>query len=410
MSTPEEGSTVSPSGGTTTTAPAGGMKSSKAAPRKRRTLAIVAVLVVLAVIASAVAVDYEYYTSSNPCSGVDLGFNSTVAESTASASSSAGSADASSPVVAQFSPTALAAESALKARGSAALPSNNSSDYVIDLVAAENVWGDLVDQIGGNWTSVTSIITDPNTDPHEYQSNDSDAVALSHAQYIILNNVGYDDWATQLISADGASGQLILNLGDYLGVSVNGGIVTGNPHLWYNPTYVHDAMIWFTDNLTAIEPDLATYFMNNYNVVNTSVNQNDSEINTIRADFAGTKVAATESIFVYLANATGLDLVSPQSFMEAIAEGNDPPDASVVQFQCQLESGQVKVLVFNAQTVTPITTTMKSIAAENNVSVTYVTESVVPPYTNGAPTLTQVWFQSQLQYLYIALDASQLGN
>jgi zinc/manganese transport system substrate-binding protein len=367
---------------------------------KRSLTVSIAVVAVLVVVGAAVAVDYEYFTSSNACAGVNLGpgFNSSVAQPTPVA--------ATSSIVAKFTPTALAA-GAQDAKGSSATPSNSS--FVIPVVAAENVWGDLLDQIGGSYTSVTSIITDPNTDPHEYQSNDSDSVAIAQAHYIVINNVGYDDWATQLVSADGASNQTILNLGDYLGVEVTGGIVTGNPHLWYNPSYVHDAMIWMTDNLTSIEPSLAGYFMNNYNALNASVNQNFSEIQTIENDFAGTKVAATESIFVYLANATGLDLVSPTAFTEAIAEGNDPPDQSIVQFQCQLESGQVKVLVFNAQTVTPITTSMKTIAAENNVSITYVTESVVPPFTDGQPTLEQVWFHSQLEYLYIALDAGQLG-
>ena len=106
---------------------------------------------------------------------------------------------------------------------------------MIQVVAAENFWGSLVSQIGGTHVNVTSIITDPNTDPHEYQSNDSDAKAIKNAQYIIVNNVGYDDWATTLIAADGVTGQTILNIGDSLGVKVSGGIVSGNPHMWYNP-------------------------------------------------------------------------------------------------------------------------------------------------------------------------------
>ncbi len=76
----------------------------------------------------------------------------------------------------------------------------------------------------------------------------------------------------------------------------------------------------------------------------------------IRQQFAGTKVASTESIFVYLANATGLDLISPPAFMDAVAEGTDPPVQSVIQFENQLESGNVSVLVYNEQTVTPLTT------------------------------------------------------
>ncbi len=276
---------------------------------------------------------------------------------------------------------------------------------VVNVVAAENFWGSLVSQLGGTHVNVTSIITDPNTDPHEYQSNDSDAKAIANAQYVILNNVGYDDWATELVAADGATNQTVLNIGDMLGVYVTGGIVTGNPHLWYNPNYVNQTVAWMYHNLTTIAPQLTGYFTDEYDNLTASLASLYGEVGVIHHLFAGTEVASTESIFVYLANATGLDLVSPPAFMEAIAEGNDPPDASVVTFQCQLESGNVKVLVFNAQTVTPITTNMKAIAQEHNVTVMSVTETIVPPTSTF-----QQWMGGELNSLYVALDANQLGQ
>ena len=108
---------------------------------------------------------------------------------------------------------------------------------------------------------------------------------------------------------------------------------------------------------------------------------------------------------MYLANATDLNLVSPPAFMEAVAEGNDPPDQSQVTFQCQLESGNVQVLVFNAQTVTPITTNMKVIAQDHNVSVMSVTETIVP-----STSTFQEWMGGELDSLYVALDAKHLGS
>ena len=125
----------------------------------------------------------------------------------------------------------------------------------------------------------------------------------------------------------------------------------------------------------------------------------------IRQQFAGTKVASTESIFVYLANATGLDLVSPPAFMEAVAEGNDPPVQSVTEFQNQLESGNVSVLVYNEQTVTPLTQQMKQIAVENNVTIVGVTETIQPP---NVPF--QVWMNGELLQLQNALNANALGQ
>jgi zinc/manganese transport system substrate-binding protein len=273
------------------------------------------------------------------------------------------------------------------------------------VVAAENFWGSLVSQLGGNDTSVLSIVSDPNADPHEYEANTSDAVAVSNAQFVIVNGVGYDQWALDLIAADNNPNQVVLNVGDLNGVTVGGGIVSGNPHQWYNPLYVNQTVAAMYSDLVKIAPPDARYFQQQYAMLNISLANLYGEATAIKHHFAGTEVASTESIFVYLANFTGLNLVSPPEFMEAIAEGNDPSVQSVVEFQCQLESGQVKVLVYNEQTVTPITSQMKAIAAENNVTVVGVTETIQPPGVSF-----QAWMYAQYLQLYNALNANQLGQ
>ena len=104
-----------------------------------------------------------------------------------------------------------------------------------------------------------------------------------------------------------------------------------------------------------------------------------SRIAAIKQQYSGTEVASTESIFAYLADAAGLNLVSPPAFIDAVAEGNDPPASSVVQFENQLKSGKIKVLVYNEQTVTPLTQNMKALAANEGIPVIGVTETIQPP-------------------------------
>ncbi|MCI4330666.1 MAG: zinc ABC transporter substrate-binding protein [Thermoplasmata archaeon] len=280
-----------------------------------------------------------------------------------------------------------------------------STSSVIQVVAAENFWGSLVAQLGGNQTSVLSIVSDPNADPHEYEANTSDAIAVSNAQLVIVNGVGYDDWALTLLSASHHAGQVVLNVGDLNGVVVGGGIVSDNPHMWYNPAYVNRTVSAMYSDLVQIAPGETPYFQSQYASLNSSLATLYGEATSIRQHFAGTVVAATEDIFVYLANFTGLNLVSPPEFMQAVAEGNDPPAQSVVAFQCQLESGKVRVMVYNAQTVTPITETLKSIAASHNVTVVAVTETIQPPGVTF-----QTWMYAEYLGLYNALNAYQLGH
>jgi zinc/manganese transport system substrate-binding protein len=284
----------------------------------------------------------------------------------------------------------------------------------IQVVAGENFWGSLVSQMGGNLTSVLSIVSDPNTDPHEYEANSSDAVAIAGANLVIVNGVGYDDWALQLISASNSAGQEVLNVGTLNGVFVTGGIVTGNPHQWYNPLYVNHTLIAMYADLVALQPASTAIFQQNFANINSStgggaqgvsIDQLYARANQIKAEFEGTVVVSTESIFVYLANYTGLDLIAPPAFMEAIAEGNDPPAQSVAQFECQIESGNVRVLVYNIQTVTPITTTIEGLAAEHNVTVTYVSETIQPPDMSF-----QDWMYGEYNSLANALNARELGQ
>lgn len=268
----------------------------------------------------------------------------------------------------------------------------------IQIVAAENFWGSLIQQLGGTHVAVTSFVTDPNADPHEYESSAVDARAVAKAQLVVVNGAGYDDWALKLISADNNPNQTVLNAANLLGIP-NG----TNPHLWYNPNYVNATVKQMYLDLVKIDPSNASYYKQQYETLNTSLAQVDGRMSEIRQQFAGTKVASTESIFVYLANATGLDLVSPPEFMNAVSEGVDPSAQGIVQFENLLENRSVSVLVYNEQTINPLTQQMQQIAVQHNVTTVGVTETIQPQNVTF-----QVWMSAELLSLQNALNASKL--
>jgi zinc/manganese transport system substrate-binding protein len=270
----------------------------------------------------------------------------------------------------------------------------------IQVVAAENFWGSLVSQIGGTHTNVLSIVTDPNADPHEYETSASNAQAVASACLVIVNGAGYDSWAQRLVSASGSQHQSVLNVQELLNVSPD-----ANPHFWYSPYYVNDTVKAIYRDLVSIDPADSAYYTQEYASLNASLGVYNARIHEIASQFAGTKVAATEDIFVYLANATRLDLISPPAFMQAVAEGSDPPAASVATFQQQLENGSVNLLVYNQQTVTPLAQNMKALAAQNNIPIVGVTETIQPQDLQF-----QVWMNAELLALQNGLNASALGQ
>jgi zinc/manganese transport system substrate-binding protein len=278
--------------------------------------------------------------------------------------------------------------------------STTSSSGVMHVVAAENFWGSLITQLGGTRVSVTSIVSDPNADPHEYESNTGDAIAIANAQLVIINGAGYDTWAQQLIAASSTPHQVVLNVQELINQTGD-----ANPHFWYSPTYVNETVKAMYQDLVSIDPSHASYYTQQYDALKASLAVYNGRIAEIKQQFGGVKVASTEGIFGYLANATGLDLVSPPAFMEAVSEGNDPPAQSIVQFDQLITNGTVKVLVYNAQTVTPLTQSTKALASQYNIPIVPETETIQPPDASF-----QVWMNAQLIILQNALNQQALGK
>jgi zinc/manganese transport system substrate-binding protein len=277
-------------------------------------------------------------------------------------------------------------------------PTGSSSQ--IQVVAAENFWGSLISQLGGTHVKVLSIVSDPNADPHEYETNSRDAIAIANARLVIVNGAGYDTWALQLIAASNTPNQIVLNVQELINQTVG-----ANPHFWYSPYYVNDTVNAMYQDLVSIDPANAAYYTQQYVALNASLGVYNARIDEIKQQFGGVKVGSTESIFVYLANATGLDLVSPPAFMEAVAEGIDPLSPSIVQFDKLIQNRTIAVLVYNKQTVTPDTTSIEDLASQQGIPIVGVTETIPSPHLTF-----QDWMNSELIALQNALSQQTSGK
>lgn len=270
------------------------------------------------------------------------------------------------------------------------------SSGAISVIAGENFWGSIALQLGGSRVNVQSVVTDPNADPHEYESSANDARAFAEARLVILDGAGYDDWGRKLLDANPASGRHVLTVADLLGKQVG-----DNPHFWYSPDYVVRVADAVTAQYRSIDPAGASYFDQRRAEFTTALQPYTDEIARIKVKYAGTPVGATEGIFAYLASALNLNLTTPPEFMNAVAEGNDPPASAVVEFEDQITTNRIKVLVYNVQTTTAVTTTVKALAASHHIPSVGVSETLQPE--NLA---FQDWQLTQLDSLEAALSTS----
>jgi zinc/manganese transport system substrate-binding protein len=261
-------------------------------------------------------------------------------------------------------------------------------------VAAENFWGSIATQLGGSHVTETSIISNPDTDPHDYEPTAADARTAASAQFVIANGLGYDAWTSKLLAANPAQGRQELVVGDLLGLKVG-----DNPHRWYSPADVHTVIEKITATYKQLDPADAAYFdAQKTTFESKTLAPYDQLISTIKAKYAGTPVGASESIVSPLADALGLKMLTPYSFLKAISEGSDVSATDKATVDQQIKSKQIKVYIYNSQNSTPDVAAQVKEAKAAGIPVTTLTETLSPV---GATF--QQWQTSQLQGIQSAL-------
>lgn len=265
----------------------------------------------------------------------------------------------------------------------------------LQVVAAESFWGSIAAQLGGDRVTVKSVITNPQTDPHDYEPTAADARAVASARYAMVNGAGYDPWATKLLAANANTGRVVLNVGDL--VDVRSG---GNPHRWYSPADVRRVIDRITEDYERLAPRDAAFFDQQRATFTTSaLGRYDALIADIKAKHNGVPIGASESIFSPLADALGLKLLTPASFLNAISEGGEPTSADKSTIEDQIRTHQIKVYVYNRQNSTPDVQAEVNLARREGIAVVSITETLTP-----ASATFQDWQVGQLQLLQAALS------
>jgi zinc/manganese transport system substrate-binding protein len=262
------------------------------------------------------------------------------------------------------------------------------------VVAAENFWGSIASQLAGSRATVTSIIVNPNTDPHSYDATPADARAFAAARLAIVNGIGYDAWAPKVLAASPLAGRITLSVGGLLGRHAG-----DNPHQWYSPSSVTRVVGAIVADLTRLDPRDGGYFRARQRAFETTALASyHALITQIRARYGGVAVGYSESIFQPLGQALGLRLLTPERFTKAIAEGTDVTAADKQTVDRQATRRLIKVWVFNSQNVTPDVQRVNQLAAAAGIPIATVTETLAP-----ASASFEQWQVSELERLQRAL-------
>ena len=266
---------------------------------------------------------------------------------------------------------------------------------LVRAVGAENEYGNVISQVGGRYVNVASVMSNPNTDPHTFEVSTSVAREVAAAQLIVQNGVGYDEFMQQLESASPSRTRKVVSAQSLLGLPSD----TKNPHLWYKPITMELVAKSVERELAEIDPRHAAYFEQRLGAFDSSLQTLTHAIAAFRATLKGVRVATTEPVADYLLSALGLDNATPFSFQADVMNGIDPSPEDIAFQQNLFTTHVVKVFCYNAQVISPVTTSLLSLAKSSRVPVVAVYETMpVPGYDY------QSWMLAEIKALTKAIE------
>ncbi len=280
---------------------------------------------------------------------------------------------------------ALVAVAALTGCGSSSSSSlgppahpSDGGDTPIRVLAAENEYGSVATQVGGRYVDVSSVESNPNTDPHTYEISPGVAQEVSGAQVLIQNGVGYDGYITKIASASPSSSRQVINVQRLLGLPDS----TPNPHLWYSPSTMPKVARALAADLGKLQPSHAAYFNANAGKFIASLAPWRAAIAQFKAKYPATPVATTEPLADYMLAAAGTRNLTPLRFQTGIMNGTDPSPQGMSAQESLLSQRRVKVFVYNQQVTDAVTEGFLTQAEQAGIPVIGVYETMpTPGYT-----------------------------
>jgi zinc/manganese transport system substrate-binding protein len=256
----------------------------------------------------------------------------------------------------------------------------------LKVIAGENFWGDLAAQIGGDHVAVTSLISNPDADPHLFEPSIKDGFEVATAGVVIVNGAGYDPFMDRMLDAAPSSLRRVVRVSDVLHVTGS----DPNPHLWYDAPRLPQVVQAITDAFAATDPRHAAAYHAGATRTVVALQPLEKAVQQLRASDAGKPVAYTERVPGYLLSAAGLRVLTPTGFARSIEDGTDPSPSDVAATRALVTGHRIDVLLDNEQATSPVTDGLVTLARANGIPVVPVTETMPEHDTFEAWQLGQV--------------------
>jgi len=279
-----------------------------------------------------------------------------------------------------------------KVTNSSASSTDTAKTAKLKIVAAENFYGEVAIAVGGEQVEVTSILNNPETDPHDFEPTPEASKAVHDAKVIIYNGVGYDEWMKKLIDASGdAANKTLIAVGSDVAGKKEG----DNEHVWYNPETMPSYAKLLAEKLGKLDPAHSEQYKKQADTYIASLAGFTSLVKELK-QASPVPIAVSEPVFDYMADALNLN-VTDKKFEMAAEEETDPAPADVAQLQNDIKDKKIKMFINNIQASSTTVKNMVDLAAKSRLPVIEVTETL-PAGKNYSQ-----WMIDQLNQIKAAL-------
>lgn len=270
--------------------------------------------------------------------------------------------------------------------------------HKVNIVSAENVYGEVAKQLGGPYVTVVNVLNNPNQDPHMFSVTPSTVKAITASDIVIYNGADYDAWVKPLLATKSKRNRQVIVVADLMGIKAG-----ANPHIWYIPETIPKFAKHLVTLLKQYNPQYHQYFDQQLKNFNQRYSDIFNAVKQLNHQFKGIPVIATEPVFNYMAQKIGLKMMGDK-FQESIMNDEQPSVFAIQQFEDDLHHHKVRLLIYNNQVSNPLTQRMQTIAKQEGIPVVGVSEMLPQDKTY------EQWMMRELKAVGKALGVGNVNT
>ena len=240
----------------------------------------------------------------------------------------------------------------------------------IRVVASLYFYGEAAQKVSGKYGQVHSMINNSAVDPHDFQPSIKQSQAVSQANFVIENGLGYDHWMDKMVAA-GDHHPKVFKVGPDITHVSNG----DNEHVWYKPGTMIHLTRQLERDFTQRDPAHKQYYEARAAAYIKQLRQQEKLMQTVKQGVHGSnRVAVSEPVFDYSLEAMGYRITDPH-FAKAIEDGDDPSPHDISTIQNDIRGGKLSFFVENPQSSSKTVDNLTRLARQHHVPVISITET-----------------------------------